>query len=222
VFGEGHRDDEHPPRRLAATEPVIGYVTLSPDGGAGDADEPARAIAEACERAGWRLVDVVTDRETGRGLERPGLTYALREIAGRKARGLVVSDLRRLSRSTIELGALMEWFRDADAALVALDLGVDTSTPAGQELAATLIMLSGWERERIAQRTRSGLANVRARGRTAGRPAVSDRPGLAERIARMRAAKRPSSAGRVGLPAPRGSSRGPRDQLPSLGKDRGR
>ena len=48
----------------------------------------------------------------------------------------------------------MEWFRDAGAGLVALDLGVDTSTPVGHEVAATLITLGDWERERIARRTR--------------------------------------------------------------------
>jgi DNA invertase Pin-like site-specific DNA recombinase/peptidoglycan hydrolase-like protein with peptidoglycan-binding domain len=232
------------PTRLAADEPVIGYVTLSPDAPGEEADAPARAIAEACEDAGWQLIDVVTDRENGRGLERPGLTFALRQIAERKARGLVVSDLRRLSRSTIELGALMEWFRDADAALIALDLGVDTSTPAGREVAATLITLSGWERERIARRTRSGLAEVRAQGGAAGRPAVSDRPELSERIAAMRAAGmtlqaiadqlnaegvptlrggamwRPSSVqAALGYRRP-GGPRGPRDQLPSLGEER--
>jgi DNA invertase Pin-like site-specific DNA recombinase len=232
------------PTRLAADEPVIGYVTLSPDAPGEEADAPARAIAEACDDAGWQLIDVVTDRENGRGLERPGLTFALRQIAERKARGLVVSDLRRLSRSTIELGALMEWFRDADAALIAIDLGVDTSTPAGREVAATLITLSGWERERIARRTRSGLAEVRAQGGAAGRPADSDRPDLSERIAAMRAAGmtlqaiadqlnaegvptlrggamwRPSSVqAALGYRRP-GGSRGPRDQLPSLGEER--
>jgi DNA invertase Pin-like site-specific DNA recombinase len=177
------RSDEirRTPTRLAADEPVIGYVTLSPDAPGEEADAPARAIAEACERAGWRLVDVITDRENGRGLERPGLTYALRQIAEHKARGLVVSELRRLSWSTIELGALMEWFRDADSALVALDLGVDTSTPEGHELARTLITLGAWERERIARRTRGGLAEVRPHGGSAGRPAIRDQlPTLGE------------------------------------------
>jgi DNA invertase Pin-like site-specific DNA recombinase len=145
-----------------------------------------RQIEDACERASWELAEVVTDRESGGGLERPGLAYALEQIAEGKARGLVVSDLRRLSRSIVDLGALMEWFRDAGAGLVALDLGVDTSTPGGQEVAATLITLGGWESERIARRTRSGLAEVRASGRPAGRPAVSDRPDLVERINAMR------------------------------------
>jgi len=231
------------PSRLAAGEPVIGYVTLAAQASATEADPATEAIDAACEQTGWRLIDVVTDREAGRGLERPGLTYALRQIADGHARGLVVSDLRRLSRSIVDLGALMEWFRDAGAALVALDLGVDTSTPAGEELASTLITLGGWERERIARRTRSGLAEVRAQGGATSRPSVADRPELTERITAMRSAGmtlqaiadqlnteqvptlrggtmwRPSSV-QAALGYRRPGSRGPRDQLPSLEEDR--
>jgi DNA invertase Pin-like site-specific DNA recombinase len=232
-------DVQRSPSRLAPGEPVIGYVTVSADPQRTEANGRFSVVEEACESAGWDLVELVSDRETGRGLERPGLTYALERIAEGKARGLVVADLRRLSRSTIDLGALMEWFRDARAALVALDLGVDTSTAAGRDVATTLITLSGWERERIAQRTRSGLAEVRASGRSVGRPSVSDQPELVDRITAMRAGNmtlqaiadqlndervptlrggamwRPSSV-QAALGYRRPGSRGPRDQLPAL------
>jgi DNA invertase Pin-like site-specific DNA recombinase/peptidoglycan hydrolase-like protein with peptidoglycan-binding domain len=229
--------------RLPSGSAVIGYVTVSADGPRSEADAPAHAIEEACERGEWDLVEVVTDRENGGSLDRPGLSYALERIAEGRARGLVISDLRRLTRSIVDLGALMEWFRDAQAALIALDLGVDTSTPVGHELAATLVTLGDWERERIAQRTRRGLAAVRASGRPTGRPAVVDRPQLLERITAMRAAKmtlqaiadqlnaegvptlrggamwRPSSV-QAALGYRRPGTRTPRDQLPPL-EDRG-
>ena len=121
----------------------------------------------------------------------------------------------------------------------ALDLGVDTSTPAGHEVAATLITLGDWEHERIARRTRSGLAEVRASGRPAGRPAVADRPDLVQRITAMRGANmtlqaiadqlnsegvptlrggamwRPSSV-QAALGYRRPGTRGVRDQFPTL------
>jgi DNA invertase Pin-like site-specific DNA recombinase/peptidoglycan hydrolase-like protein with peptidoglycan-binding domain len=226
---------------LAAGEAVIGYVTLSPDAQPSDADVPVHSIEAACERSEWELIEVVTDRENGvSSLERPGLSRALEQIADGRARGLVVSDLRRLSRSIVDLGALVEWFRDAQAALVALDLGIDTSTPSGQDLAATLVKLTGWERERIARRARSGLAAVPTPPRPGGRAAVADRPALLERINAMRAANmtlqaiadqlnaegvptmrggqmwRPSSV-QAALGYKRPGTRGnPRDELPSL------
>jgi DNA invertase Pin-like site-specific DNA recombinase len=192
TYGGEHRPpppsspDGRPPP-LEPGEPVIGYAIHAPGAPRADADGPAASIAGACDGAGWELLEVVTDRDTGRGLQRPGLDYALCQIAERKVRGLVVSDMRRVTRSVIDLGALMEWFRDAGAVLVALDLGIDTSTPAGQDVAATLIRLGRWEREHIARRTRMGMAQVRADGRRTGPPAVVDRPELAERITAMRA-----------------------------------
>jgi DNA invertase Pin-like site-specific DNA recombinase len=232
------------PSRLAAGEPVIGYVTLPPDAHRTQTEAATHAIEEACRQADLDLVEVVTDREAGRSLERPGLGYALERIAEGEARGLVVCDLQPLSRSIVDLGTLLEWFRDAQAALIALDLDIDTSTPVGDQLAATLITLSEWGRERIAQRTRSGLAEIRASGQSVGRPAVSDQPDLADRIHAMRAAHmtlqaisdrlnaegvptlrggakwRPSSV-QAALGYRRPSSRSPRDQLPSL-EDRDR
>jgi DNA invertase Pin-like site-specific DNA recombinase len=230
-------------RRTSGLEPgeaVIGYVTLSPDAPPSQADVSVHAIEAACERSDWELLEVVTDRENGvSSLERPGLSRALEQIADGQARGLVVSDLRRLSRSIVDLGALVEWFRDAQAALVALDLGIDTSTPNGHEVAATLVKISGWERERIARRTRSGLSAVKTPPKP-GRASTEERAALVERINAMRAANmtlqaiadqlnaegvptlrggrmwRPSSVqAALGYKRP-GTRHNPRNQLPSL------
>jgi DNA invertase Pin-like site-specific DNA recombinase len=218
--------------RLPPGHAVIGYVTVfSTDSGSGEGDEASAAIEATCERAGWKLLEIVRDRDNGRTLERPGLGYALQRIADRQANGLVVSDLQRLSRSIVDLGLLMAWFRDVHATLIALDLDIDTSTPEGHHVAATLIALSAREHERLANRTRNGRA-----GRPTGRPAVSHRPELLERIAAMRAAKMTLQAiadqlNAEGLPTLRGGTTwrpsslqtalgyrrpGLRDHLPSL------
>ena len=62
----------------------------------------------------------------------------------------------------------MAWFRDADATLVALDLDLDTSTPAGRQVASTLIALGNGEpgaprRPRTAAPTRATTAGRRSR-----------------------------------------------------------
>src|SRR4029079_14883545 len=118
--------------------------------------------------------ELVRDRESGRILDRPGLRYALERIASKDANTLVIGELERLSRSIVDLGALMAWFRDSGAALVALDLPIDTATREGRYVAATLTDRSDWEGARIPSRTRSGLAEVRALGQPIGRAAVSD------------------------------------------------
>jgi DNA invertase Pin-like site-specific DNA recombinase len=172
--------------RLGAGSSVIGYVTVATPAGA---DEDGESAIEAmCTRCGWELVEIVGDGNEGPSLDRAGLRYALKRIADGDAQGLVVSDLQRLSRSIVDLGALMAWFRDAGATLVALDLDIDTSTPQGHQVATTLIALSARDHERIASATRRGLAKGRADGRPSGRPALSHRPELVERITAMRAA----------------------------------
>jgi DNA invertase Pin-like site-specific DNA recombinase len=221
--------------RLSQGSALIGYVTVAADPDAGEDDESAAAIEAACERSGWNLLEIVRDRDEGPTLDRSGLHYALERITDGQARGLVVSDLEPLSRSIVDLGALMAWFRDAHATLIALDLDIDTSTPEGDHVATTLITLSARDHQRIASGTRRGLAKGRASGGPSGRPAVSHRPELVERIAAMRAANMTLSAiaeqlNAEGVPTLRGGKKwrpssiqatlgyqrpGPRDHLPS-------
>jgi DNA invertase Pin-like site-specific DNA recombinase len=220
---------------LPAGSRVIGYLTSADDLRREDEGESAAAIDAACERCGWNLVEVVRDTNEGATLGRPGLRYALERIAQGEAQALVMSELERLSRSIVELGTLLAWFRDADAALIALDLDVDTSTPEGRHVADTLIALSARDHERIASGTRLGLAKGRAVGRPSGRPAVSQQPELVERIRAMRAANMTLSAiaeqlNADGVPTLRGGKKwrpssitaalgyrrpSPRDHLPS-------
>jgi hypothetical protein len=137
------------PTGLEPGSPVIGYVTT--DDANGRLTPPERAIERACERAGWRLVAIVRDRDGGRLLDRPGLSHALDQIADGQAGGLVVTDARLLSRS-MDFAGLVSWFQESDAALIALDLGVDTSTPEGSRVASTLVTINGWASGRIAAR----------------------------------------------------------------------
>jgi DNA invertase Pin-like site-specific DNA recombinase len=239
--GSGHRSPsaggvQSPTSRPGPGDRVIGYVTVSTDLPPNEDDGSAAAIRAMCERSGWQLLEIVRDRETRVTLERPALGYALKRIAEGHAAGLVVSDLRRLSSSIVDLGALMAWFRDAEATLVALDLDINTSTRKGQQVASTLIALSVHKHERIAQRTRHTVADAQKGGRPNGRPAVRHDPELLERIAAMRAASMTLQAiadrlNAEGVPTLRGGTKwrpssiqsalgyrrpAPRDHLPPL------
>jgi DNA invertase Pin-like site-specific DNA recombinase len=214
-------------------------VTISPDSLACEIERSAAAIRAKSERFAWRLFETVHDRDSGRICERPGLRYALDRIVGRDADGLVVADLRGLGCSIVDLAALLAWLRDAHATFIALDLGLDTSTPEGYQVASTLIALGTYERQRIASRTRTGLAELRASGSGKGRPTVRDRPELMERIAAMRASRMTLQAianqlNAEHVPTLRGGAKwrpssiqatlgyrrpGTRDRLPSLERD---
>ena len=171
---------------------VVGYVRVSTSeqghSGLGISAQEA-AIRTAVEQHGWTLVEIITDKaSSGKNLDRPGLARALDLIATGKAGGLVAAKLDRISRSVIDFATLVEWFLRAGAALVAIDVGVDTSTPGGKLVANVFASVAEWERETIAARTKDGLAALRARGRPISRPAVSDNPELAERIRALRQA----------------------------------
>jgi putative peptidoglycan binding protein/resolvase-like protein len=128
-----------PPAQLARREPMIGYLATPAVAWSDEHERSAAAIEAVCERSAWDLLDIVWERENGRPHERPELSYACERIANGQARGLVVSDLQRLSSSEREMGAFMAFFRDADATLVGLDIDLDTSTPGGRYFADRLI-----------------------------------------------------------------------------------
>ncbi len=170
---------------------MILYLRVSTDEQAAHGhglDAQLDQLQRAAEYQGWKIVELVRDEGvSGKDLSRPGLRRALELIADGKADGLAVAKLDRLSRSVIDAGMLAEWFDDVGARLVALDLNIDTNTPSGRMVFGVLSAVAEWERSTIAQRTRDGLAALRAKGKPTGRPAVADLPALAERIRAMRA-----------------------------------
>jgi DNA invertase Pin-like site-specific DNA recombinase len=173
--------------------PVIGYVRVSTseqaESGLGLAAQES-AIRSHCSRQAWQLIGIVhDDGASAKDLDRPGLSSALQRIADGEAVGLVAAKLDRLSRSVVDFANLMRWCDDARCALVALDMGVDTSTPAGRLVANVMSAVAEWERETISQRTRDAAAVRRSQGANMGRPGVRDsRPDLADRIQAERTA----------------------------------
>jgi DNA invertase Pin-like site-specific DNA recombinase len=177
-----------PPQEKA---PVLGYLTVSRDEARNGAPQAASAaIGSLCERRGWPLVKVVHDVEpaSDRINDHPGLFHVLEQIAGGEAQGIVVPRLRDLTGAVSDLGGLLKWLGEADAFLIALDLRLDTREPGGRLAARALTEVSDWERRRIAERTRSGLAAARSRSAGGSRPSVRDDPELSDRIGMMRSA----------------------------------
>ena len=144
-------------------------------------------IAAWCTANAVILRDVVHDvAAPGDQRTRPALQWALAQIAEGEADTLVVTRLGDLSPSVASLSPLLRWFMDGARVLVALDLGIDTSTPAGRLAAEAVAGVGRLERERISAGTRHGMAAARSRGQRQGPLAVADVPELHARIARMR------------------------------------
>ena len=173
---------------MGSGDPVVGYVRVSTEeqgnSGAG-LDAQRKAIKDECERRGWDLVRIDEDVLSGRSLNRPGLTQALDSCRTGEVSGVVVAKLDRLSRSLVDFAGLLVEAKSKGFNIVALDLGVDLSTPAGEFLASVMASAAQWERRIIGQRTKDALAIRREQGVKLGRPPLP-RDGLGRRISAMR------------------------------------
>ena len=102
-----------------------------------------------------------------RDAPRPGWDECLRAL--RNGDTLVVTELSRLGRSTSQLSRLSDDLKDRGVALRILNLGIDTGTPAGKLVYSIIAAVAEMERDLLIERTNSGLAASRARGRKGGR-----------------------------------------------------
>ena len=168
---------------------VLGYARVSTEEQA-DSGVSLRAQRDAIRaeaaRRGWQLARVHSDAASGKSMTgRPGLEAALGAMERGNAETLIVAKLDRLSRSIVDFGTLMERARKQRWALVALDLGVDTTTPSGELVANVMASVAQWERRAIGQRTKDALAVKKAEGVRLGRP--PSLPGeIRRRIVEMR------------------------------------
>lgn len=169
---------------------VIGYVRVSTDeqadSGLGLAAQRVAITAEA-ERRGWTLVAVHEDALSGKSLDRPGLKAALMAVESGVAAGIVVAKLDRLSRSLADFANLMARAQAGRWNVVALDLGVDLSTAAGEFMANVMASAAQWERRIIGQRTKDALAIKRSQGVRLGRPNVLSEDVVARIVCAYRA-----------------------------------
>lgn len=152
------------------------------DKGAGLGAQRTTLTAGLAMRSQEALVWDCVDRGlSGKDMNRPELHNALDLVRRGYAGGIIVSKLDRLSRSFLDFAYLMETARKEGWNIVALDLGVDLRTPAGEVMAGVLALFAQFERRMIAQRTKDGLAEKKAQGVRLGRPSVVDE-GLLEAV----------------------------------------
>lgn len=123
--------------------------------------------------------DIVTDKESGKNLERKGY-QALKNAMLRRGDTLVVKSLDRLSRSKADIKNELQYFKDNGIRLKVLDLPTTLMEyPEGQEwvfdmvnniLIEVLGAIAEQERVTIRQRQAEGIAAAKAKGKHLGRP----------------------------------------------------
>jgi putative DNA-invertase from lambdoid prophage Rac len=129
-----------------------------------------RDLAAFAARAGYEVVG--TYRETASGVK-PDRAERKRVMAlaqRREVDAVLVTELSRWGRSTVDLLATLRELEARRVSLVALNgMAFDLGTPHGRMMATVLAGIAEFERELTQERIRSGIAAAKAGGKRLGR-----------------------------------------------------
>lgn len=139
---------------------IIGYARVSTD------DQSLDSQTDALSAAGAELV--FADKISGSRRSRPEMDRMLEQL--RDGDVVTVTKYDRLARSLKDLLEIVEAIRGRGADFRSLAEDIDTTTPAGRLVFHVFASIAQFERERISERTKEGLASARKRGRIGGRP----------------------------------------------------
>lgn len=141
----------------------IGYARVSTE------DQNLDLQLTALKHAGCDTI--FTDKGvSGARFARPGLDATLRRV--RPGGMLVVWKLDRLGRSLQGLVELVNTLAQRGVQFVSLSESINTTSPGGKFFFHMMAALAEFERALISERTRAGMAEARAQGRTLGRHAA--------------------------------------------------
>ena len=146
---------------------------------------------------GWTAVDYVDEGVSGAKDRRPALDALLKDARRRRFDVLIVWRLDRLGRNLRHLVTLREDVQALGIAFVSLAEGIDATTPAGKLQMHILAAIAEFERARIAERVRAGLARAKAQGQRLGRRPHRISASDLERVAGMSTRE---TAAALGLP----------------------
>ena len=123
--------------------------------------------------------DIITDKQSGKDLDRPGYT-ALKTTILRPGDTLIIKSLDRLSRSKLDIKNELQYFKDNDIRIKVIDLPTTMlDLPKEQSwvidmvnniLIEVLSSIAEQEYHNIHKRQSEGIAAAKAKGKHLGRP----------------------------------------------------
>ena len=111
---------------------------------------------------------IFADTISGTKRERPELAQLLDQL--RSGDVVTVTKYDRLARSLHDRLGIVKAIEERGAGFRSLAEDIDTTTPAGRLIFHVFASIAQFERERISERTRGGLAAAKKRGRIGCRP----------------------------------------------------
>jgi putative DNA-invertase from lambdoid prophage Rac len=129
-----------------------------------------RELAAFAVRAGYEVAGIFKETASGVRLDRAERRKVLALVQRREIDAVLVSELSRWGRSTVDLLATLRELEARRVSLVALNgMTFDLATPHGRMMATVLAGIAEFERALIQERIRSGIAAAKARGKKLGR-----------------------------------------------------
>lgn len=174
---------------------MLGYLRVSTEEQANSGlglEAQRDTIQRYADAQGWEVVWYVDEGLSAKSLDRPQLQAALDRLNATPKRrdvdGLIVAKLDRLSRSVVDFAGVLELARARRWSLIAIDLGVDTSTATGEMVANVMMAVAQWERRIIGERTSAAMQAAKRQGRHMGRHSALPHA-TADRLLELRATR---------------------------------
>ena len=119
---------------------------------------------------GWTAEEYIDHGVSGTRERRPALDRLVRDATRRGFDVLVCWRLDRLGRNLRHLVTLLDELHVVGVSFVSLGEGIDCTTPAGRLQLHVLAALAEFERARLGERVKAGLARAKTQGKRLGRP----------------------------------------------------
>lgn len=162
------------PKPVALVYTRVSTLRQASDGIGLDA-QLAKCTAHAA-RMGWDVAQVFSDEGiSGKdGIEnRPGLKALLETAAATPGAVVVVYSVSRLARRQRLLWDLLDEREGHGLAVSSATEAFDTTTPTGRAMLGMIAVFAQLEADMVSERTKDALAEVKAQGKTLGRPCMA-------------------------------------------------
>lgn len=127
------------------------------------------AIENYVQRRGWDIVAEYSDIESA-AKKRLGQEQLFADALKKKFDAVIVFRFDRFARSLKDLLESLDLFRQCGVAFVSISEEIDTTTPTGWLMFQLVGAMAEFERSILIERTKTGLAVAKAKGKKLGRP----------------------------------------------------
>lgn len=153
---------------ITTTKAAI-YLRVSKKDGSQSVENQRPEVDQLAAGRGFQIVEVYEDRESA-VRRRPAFERMMADARKGRFRVLIIWGLDRLGRGFTCFDAFRELARVGVKVISVREPWTEADGPALELLAAIMSWVSGFERQRLIERTRAGLDRARAQGKVIGRP----------------------------------------------------